>query len=236
FVATCIYGLIGAAGYRMFGHAVSPEVSQDLLRTPGFNKFLNKVALWMLVMSPLSKFSLSARPMNVTIEILLGIEESSPVPSHNKPRQLHADNHSGHGPAAAAPTDTETDAKDAYYSHGAITTDDENPLNRRRRMNAMAAGYSSRAMKAKIERRKALLRVFERSGLAVFVVVVAIFVPDFTTSMAFLGAFSAFALCVIGPLAAKMSIERRVTWYDSLMVVIATIMAAWATYIAITVA
>ncbi|KAG9004044.1 hypothetical protein FRB90_011082 [Tulasnella sp. 427] len=25
FAATCIYGLIGAAGYRMFGHAVSPE-------------------------------------------------------------------------------------------------------------------------------------------------------------------------------------------------------------------
>ncbi len=53
FVATVVYGIIGAAGYCMFGHGVAAEVSQDLLRTPGFNKFLNKVALWMLVMSPL---------------------------------------------------------------------------------------------------------------------------------------------------------------------------------------
>ncbi|KAG8925667.1 hypothetical protein FRC01_009853 [Tulasnella sp. 417] len=230
-VATCIYGLIGAAGYRMFGHGVSPEVSQNLLRTPGFSQFLNKVALWMLVMSPLSKFSLSARPMCVTIEILLGIEESSPVPSHNKPRQLHAEDHhqpqqqpqQHHGGAGA--TDTETDAKDAYYSHGAITTDDENPHN--------AYISSNRATRAQIERRKAFWRFVERSLLAVVVVLVAIFIPDFTTSMAFLGAFSAFALCVIGPLAAKMSIERRVTWYDCLMIVIATVMATWATYIAI---
>lgn len=224
FVATCIYGLIGAAGYRMFGHGVSPEVSQNLLRTPGFSKFLNKVALWMLVMSPLSKFSLSARPMMVTIEILLGIEESSPVPSHNKPRQLHAD---PHGPAVGA-TDTETDAKDAYYSHGAITTDDENPHN--------AYMSTNRASRAQIERRKAVLRFIERSGVAAASVLTAIYIPDFTTSMAFLGAFSAFALCVIGPLAAKMSIDRRVTWYDSLMIVVATVMATWATYIAITTA
>lgn len=234
FVATCIYGLIGAAGYRMFGHAVSPEVSQDLLRTPGFNKFLNKVALWMLVMSPLSKFSLSARPMNVTIEILLGIEESSPVPSHNKPRQLHAPDQHGHGhphphpSAGGGATDTETDAKDAYYSHGGITTDDENPHR--------AYISPNRALKAKIERRKGLFRVFERSGLAVLIVLTAIFIPDFSTSMAFLGAFSAFTLSVIGPLAAKMSIERKITWYDSLLIVIAVIMAVWATYIAITMA
>lgn len=124
--------------------------------------------------------------MNVTIEILLGIEESSPVPSHNKPRQLHADPHGGPAPPPVAhgATDTETDAKDAYYSHGAITTDDENPHNAYISANN---GNNSRAARARIERRKAVLRFFERSGLAVIVVIVAIYVPDFTTSMAFLG-------------------------------------------------
>lgn len=125
--------------------------------------------------------------MNVTIEILLGIEESSPVPSHNKPRQLHAPDQHGHGhphphpSAGGGATDTETDAKDAYYSHGGITTDDENPHR--------AYISPNRALKAKIERRKGLFRVFERSGLAVLIVLTAIFIPDFSTSMAFLGEF-----------------------------------------------
>lgn len=150
--------------------------------------------------------------MNVTIEILFGIEESTPVPSHNRPRRIP--NHN---------TDTEADGKDYFTS-----TDDENPQNL-----YISPNHARLAM---VERRKAIGRIIERTTLAIVVVLVAIYVPDFTTSMAFLGAFSAFTLCVIGPLAAKMSVERRITFHDTVLIVIATIMATWATYIAITTA
>ncbi|KAK0456237.1 transmembrane amino acid transporter protein-domain-containing protein [Armillaria borealis] len=66
-VATFIYGLIGYAGYIMFGISVSEEISMDLLRTPGYNPALNQACLWMLVISPI-------RQLNATIEILLGID------------------------------------------------------------------------------------------------------------------------------------------------------------------
>lgn len=37
----------------MFGRDVSDEVSVDLMKTPGYNVSLNKIAVWMLVISPL---------------------------------------------------------------------------------------------------------------------------------------------------------------------------------------
>lgn len=52
-VSTFIYATIGIAGYCMFGNNVSAEFSQDLLSVPGYNAALNKVALWLLVISPL---------------------------------------------------------------------------------------------------------------------------------------------------------------------------------------
>jgi vesicular inhibitory amino acid transporter len=64
-VATLIYTLIGYAGYAMFGVAVSDEVSMDLLKTPGYNPILNKITLWMLVISPLTKFALATQPVSI---------------------------------------------------------------------------------------------------------------------------------------------------------------------------
>lgn len=52
-ISTCIYAVIGGAGYAMFGNNVSEEFSQDLLGVPGYNEALNKAALWLLVISPL---------------------------------------------------------------------------------------------------------------------------------------------------------------------------------------
>ncbi|KAJ7786003.1 transmembrane amino acid transporter protein-domain-containing protein [Mycena metata] len=73
-IAASIYAFLAAIGYLMFGNSVSGEISMDLLRTPGYNKALNRLALWMLVLSPLSKFALTTRPLLTTLEILLGIE------------------------------------------------------------------------------------------------------------------------------------------------------------------
>ena len=56
---------------------------------------------------------------------------------------------------------------------------------------------------------KNILIVIERSVFACLTVAVSIFIPEFGSMMAFVGSFSAFVLCVIGPVAAKMALERR---------------------------
>lgn len=85
-IATLIYTIIGVTGYLMFGNSVSDEVScpsfvsctshdrlislfffqfsKDLMSTPGYNLTLNQVALWGLVIAPLSKFALATRPVS----------------------------------------------------------------------------------------------------------------------------------------------------------------------------
>ncbi|KAJ7030117.1 transmembrane amino acid transporter protein-domain-containing protein [Mycena alexandri] len=169
-VATSIYTLIACAGYRMFGNAVSAEISVDLLATPGYNARLNRAALWMLVISPLSKFALTTQPLNTAIQILLGIDDR----------------------ALGAPED--------------------------------------RAAKL---RRVSVKKVLRGAGLRVGVtlasVAVSVVVPEFSAAMAFLGSFSAFALCVIGPIAAKIALERRCGVFDAFVVGVAGGMAVWGT-------
>ncbi|KAI0304837.1 transmembrane amino acid transporter protein-domain-containing protein [Russula brevipes] len=72
--ATAVYTLIGMAGYLMFGNDVYDEISQNLLKVPGYNPVLNELALWMLVVTPLTKFALSTRPLNLAFESLCGLE------------------------------------------------------------------------------------------------------------------------------------------------------------------
>ncbi|KII93498.1 hypothetical protein PLICRDRAFT_49538 [Plicaturopsis crispa FD-325 SS-3] len=95
-IATIAYAAIGSAGYLMFGRLVSDEVSRDLLETPGFNPLLNEAALWMLVIAPLTKFALATRPLNITLEIMLGLDNNPPSfspedhpvkPTENTPRE-----------------------------------------------------------------------------------------------------------------------------------------------------
>ncbi|KAI0361716.1 hypothetical protein OH77DRAFT_1516648 [Trametes cingulata] len=74
-IATGIYAVLGVAGYIMFGNSVSDEFSQDLMKY-NVHPSLNTIALWGLVITPLTKFALSARPLNVTLEVILGIDTS----------------------------------------------------------------------------------------------------------------------------------------------------------------
>ncbi|KAF8605185.1 hypothetical protein BDV93DRAFT_439599 [Ceratobasidium sp. AG-I] len=176
FVATLIYAIVGAGGYIMFGRDVSDEVSVDLMKTPGYNVSLNKIAVWMLVVSPLTKFALCTRPvsLNITIEIMLGID---PIPEPI---------------SSTHPLSTSTQAQ---------------------------------------EKRKAFLRTIERIALALSVVAVAILFPAFGAVMAFLGAFSAFMLCVIGPICAKAALERRMGWIDRVLLGVGVGMAATGTWV-----
>ncbi|KAG2368253.1 transmembrane amino acid transporter protein-domain-containing protein [Suillus spraguei] len=173
-VATFIYGVIGYAGYLMFGRNVSDEVSKDLMSTPGYNPWINEIALWTLVSTPLTKFPLSTRPLNVILEIMLGIDNHTPFQGGIKPH-----------------LDTELSTA-----------------------------------------RRLLNRVFfivERISVPALSILVSILVPEFSSLMAFLGSFSAFIICVIGPISAKIALEGRCSWVDVSLLVIAIVMATWGT-------
>ncbi|KZT30339.1 hypothetical protein NEOLEDRAFT_1173781 [Neolentinus lepideus HHB14362 ss-1] len=181
FTATFIYSVIGVAGYLMFGYSVHDEISQDLLLTKGYNPFLNKIALWMLVINPLSKFALATRPLNVTLEIMLGLETTL-------------------SPASSESHDTK------------LSTSSE----------ITRAGNN----------RHILRRVFiviERVGLTLLSVTVSILVPQFSSVMAFLGSFSAFLLCVVGPVSAKVALQGKCGLWDGLLLATGVVMAMWGT-------
>lgn len=173
------------------------QVSKDLLNTPGYNPYLNQIALWMLVISPLSKFALSTRPvsficrvfvlvswlpqLNITLEIMLGLETGlQPTSPEDHP---------------AKPT-TLSIQKGSPEPHLTL---------------------------------KRILTVAERVVLTLLSVAVSILVPEFSSVMAFLGSFSAFMLCVIGPVSAKSALAGRWSVWDVLLLVVAVIMAVWGT-------
>jgi vesicular inhibitory amino acid transporter len=173
------------------------QVSKDLLNTPGYNPYLNQIALWMLVISPLSKFALSTRPvsficlvfvlvswlsqLNITLEIMLGLETGlQPTSPEDRP---------------AKPT-TLSIHKSSSEPHLTL---------------------------------KRILTVVERVVLTLLSVAVSILVPEFSSVMAFLGSFSAFMLCVIGPVSAKSALAGRWSVWDVLLLIVAVIMAVWGT-------
>ncbi|KAJ7662895.1 transmembrane amino acid transporter protein-domain-containing protein [Mycena rosella] len=173
-VATSIYTLIACTGYLMFGNSVSAEISMDLLSTPGYNTALNEAALWMLVLSPLSKFALTTQPLNTAIQILLGIDRPLSSPE-------------------------ELATKLSAPQHGSRIT------------------------------LKAALGVLQRITVTLLSVTVSILVPEFSAAMAFLGSFSAFVLCVIGPIAAKVAINGRCGVFDGFVMALAVVMGVWGT-------
>jgi len=179
-IATTIYASIGAAGYLMFGNDVSEEFSQDLMKVKGYNPVLNQMALWGLVLTPLSKYALATRPLTITLEMILGIDTGSGIP----------DDH-GEGVKAAP-------------NHVPIPVDRQDAL-------------------------KSMLTMVERTAFVFLSVLVSILVPDFSSMMAFLGAFSSFLLCVIGPLSANIALNARANTWDSLLLVVAVVMATWGT-------
>jgi len=178
FISTVIYAIIAAVGYLMFGQSVSDEVSRDLLHTPGYNPGLNHFALWLLVVSPVSKFALATRPLNIALETMLGID--------NK------------------------------ITHQTAT-------------NSMAMKQPVPTPDTRATLKKVGL-VVERSLFTLLSVGVSILIPEFSSMMAFLGAFSAFVLCVIGPILAKVSLAGwKIDVRDAALILISTVMAAWGT-------
>lgn len=69
----------------------------------------------------------------------------------------------------------------------------------------------------------------ERVLFTVSAVTVSILVPEFSTVMAFLGSFSAFVLCVIGPVSAKVALAGRCGPFDALLLGLGVVCAVWGT-------
>lgn len=76
---------------------------------------------------------------------------------------------------------------------------------------------------------KRALAIFQRVFLTVLSVLVSILVPDFSALMAFLGSFSAFMLCVIGPITAKVILAGRCGALDAGLLGLGILMAGWGT-------
>lgn len=74
-----------------------------------------------------------------------------------------------------------------------------------------------------------VLIAFERISVVCLMVTASILVPNFSTIMAILGSFSVFTLCVIGPIVAKMSLEREVIIVDVVILASSIVMALWGT-------
>ncbi|KAF9240943.1 transmembrane amino acid transporter protein-domain-containing protein [Melanogaster broomeanus] len=77
---------------------------------------------------------------------------------------------------------------------------------------------------------KQFLAATERVMAVVMSVAVSILVPEFSALMAFLGSFSAFVICVIGPISAKIALTGRCQWYDAALLGISVVMAVWGTF------
>ena len=193
--AGSMYLIVGLIGYLMFGDDVSQEITQDLLRTPGYPPFINRCMIWMIGINPVAKFALCTRPLNITIEHLLNLtalddmsdphapaapKRATPVPpSHTLPKNA-VSSHANQ----LSPRSTHSDLRSSYHEAG-------------------SAGKNKPAVFT-----KALGRTVSRTVVTCLVVIVSILMPNFERVMAFLGAFAAFVICTILPVSAEMIMTR----------------------------
>jgi vesicular inhibitory amino acid transporter len=86
----------------------------------------------------------------------------------------------------------------------------------------------SQASRSRAALRK-VLSVIQRIGITCASVAVSIYIPQFSVMMAFLGSFSAFCLSIVGPIAAKVKIEGKCSFFDAAMMFMGGVMAVWGT-------
>ena len=71
--------------------------------------------------------------------------------------------------------------------------------------------------------------IIQRISVTALSILVSILVPEFSSMMAFLGSFSAFILCVIGPVAAKIMLAGRCSIFDGVVLALGIVKAIWGT-------
>lgn len=205
--AGSMYLIVGLIGYLMFGDDVSQEITQDILRTPGYPKVINQFAIWMVGINPVAKFALCTRPLNVTIEHLLNLTSLEEVSDAHGP----AIGKQG-APGSVSQNNKPAQAMEQQVSPRTVPSD----LPASACQDAAAPGSSesscadpsaSKAHASKVWS-KALGRTVSRTVVTCLVVLVSILMPNFERVMAFLGAFAAFVICTILPVSAEMVLTR----------------------------
>ncbi|KAI8888068.1 hypothetical protein K501DRAFT_174046 [Backusella circina FSU 941] len=68
-ITVVIYLTMAVAGYLMFGLDTMQEITQNLASTPGYSKWINRLAVWLIVITPLAKYGLMLNPVCVTWEL-----------------------------------------------------------------------------------------------------------------------------------------------------------------------
>lgn len=66
--------------------------------------------------------------------------------------------------------------------------------------------------------------------MTVMAVAVSIAIPEFSSMMGILGSLFAFLMCVIGPVSAKIAIDKKCTKHDAFILVVGIAMASWGTF------
>lgn len=72
--------------------------------------------------------------------------------------------------------------------------------------------------------------IIQRVLMALLTVSVSIAIPEFSAMMGILGSLFSFLICVIGPISAKIAIEKKCTKFDGSILVIGIAMASWGTF------
>lgn len=70
-ITAVIYILMAVVGYLMFGQEALQEITQNLALIDEYSKFLNRFAIWLLVLTPIAKYGLMMKPLNMSWEIAL---------------------------------------------------------------------------------------------------------------------------------------------------------------------
>ncbi|WWC72826.1 uncharacterized protein I206_106790 [Kwoniella pini CBS 10737] len=217
-IATIISFIAGAAGYLMIGQGVSDEITRDLMQERyHYPRALNLIALWMIVINPLTKFGLSSRPLNLTLEDLIGISPYIPSSVTVKDSAF-----SSHDDVDALDSATKSD-RDERHSFSSSSPNSPSQRSGRASRGFGESDWSYRTTERRPslngrnlepislakERRKAVLRVISRTIVTALCVLVAVLLPGFGRVMAFLGSFSAFLICIILPLVFYLRLAPR---------------------------
>lgn len=229
--ATVLYLSMGAAGYAMYGAHVSDEITKDLARTVGFPTLLNKLAVWLIVINPVSKFALAARPIIHTFEGALGVEEPPATAAaaavgsttHHHPHHRRTSSHrTSHRPCSAAV------ALNGEEGYGTLLPDSRRLARKltprtsipavggRRRRSTEVGGLPTTTTTTPApaiddsEEEDPWHHRSARIGIQVLtsalIMLTAIVLPGFEKTMAFLGSFLVITTCVIGPLLVKLKL------------------------------
>lgn len=209
-LAGAMYLIMAVVGYLMFGQSVSNEITRDILATAGYPKVLNKISVWMVAINPIAKFALGTRPLNTTVEHLLGVGVPYPqqptAPSSPRVRRRRSSTYSSRGRQLGA--NGTTNSSSTLKLRGAagrrsssaallgLPNDGDSKLSAPPRGGESTFSRVSAVLAAQKERTKALVRVALRVGMTAAIVAIAVVLPDFDRVMSFLGGASLLPSCL----------------------------------------